>query len=213
MNAIVLAGGRGRRLGLLTESTQKAALCFNGNPLISHIIDSLQNEQVIERVSVLTGYRGNDIHDVLNSSYREEVGTGKIQVIDLPQINGTLSRLAEALKCFNLVTGCYVCGIDSLVPQHVFHNFCTFVGEHSEDVVLLFSPRLEVAPTHKIGCLQKDRLVDYPRLVEIDGKISEPDFLWYTDVEYDIFHLTFYKRYSKRASPTVCMYPHIYRSC
>ena len=65
MNAVILAGGRGRRLGALTEKRQKATLIFNNEPLIIHILSSLLSSKRVERIMVLTGYRSEDIHKVL----------------------------------------------------------------------------------------------------------------------------------------------------
>ena len=168
-------------MGLLTESAQKAVLCFNGNPLISHVLDTVLREPTIGEVVVLTGCRGNDIHQILRERYPNEMRTGTIRILDFPNIQGTLSRLTSALPQFNASSGWCVCGIDSLVPQTVFHRFCAFVAQHKEEIILSFSPRLEIAPTHKVGCIQGNHLTALA-LHSRTGESRESNRLWCTDV-------------------------------
>lgn len=134
MNVAILAGGRGRRLGLLTQSTQKAVLCFNGNPLISHVLKTVLQEPMVEDVVVLTGYRGNDVHKTVNMYHSDEMKTSRIRILDFPDIRGTLSRFASALPYLSVTTGWCICGIDSLVPHTVFQRFCSFVALRREEI-------------------------------------------------------------------------------
>lgn len=182
MNVVILAGGRGRRLGLLTQSAQKAVLCFNGNPLISHILDMILAEINIEQIFVLTGYRAGDIHQVFHARYLEEIRADKIRILDFPDVQGTLSRFTSAFPHLTLIesSGWCVCGIDSLVPRVVFQRFCSYVELHKGEIILSFSPRLEVAPTHKIGCLKAETLIAY--ILEQTHGSPQTDLLWGTDI-------------------------------
>ncbi len=198
MNAAILAGGRGRRLGLLTESAQKAVLYFDGNPLIAHILDTVLNETAVGEIVVLTGYRRNDIHEVLHERYLKEIETGKIRILDFPDVQGTLSRFTSALPHLNLnvPNGWCVCGIDSLVSQTVFHRFCSYTALHQDEVILSFSPRLGVATTHKVGCLKSDNLVELASH-EKAGE-SAQDFLWGTDVGIRYFPISELQKMKER---------------
>ena len=200
MNVAILAGGRGRRLGLLTESTQKAVLCFNGNPLIFHVVDTALSEMFVGEIIVLTGYRSNDIHQVLHERYPGEIRTGKIGILDFPNVQGTLSRFTSSLPQLHASNGWCVCGIDSLVPQTVFHRFCSYVVSHKDEVILSFSPRLEVAPTHKIGCIQADNLI---MLTSHEMAVAPPqlDSLWGTDVGIRFFPIQELQRMSEKEFP------------
>lgn len=60
--AVVLAAGRGTRLGELTASTPKPLLEVAGRTLISHVLDGIRDAGIYE-VIIVTGYRSADIED------------------------------------------------------------------------------------------------------------------------------------------------------
>ncbi len=67
--AIILVGGRGTRLGALTEQTPKPLLSVVGRPFIFHILDYLI-QQKINRVILATGYLAEEFVQTLGSKYR-----------------------------------------------------------------------------------------------------------------------------------------------
>lgn len=60
--AVVLAAGRGTRLGALTDDTPKPLLEVAGASLISHVLEGIRSAGIHE-VVVVTGYRSADIED------------------------------------------------------------------------------------------------------------------------------------------------------
>jgi D-glycero-alpha-D-manno-heptose 1-phosphate guanylyltransferase len=83
--AIILVGGRGTRLGSLTDNTPKPLLPVAGRSFIFHVLDFLAR-QGIKRVILGTGYLGHMFVEAIGSSYRnmeiifeeekEPLGTG-----------------------------------------------------------------------------------------------------------------------------------------
>ena len=68
--ALILAGGRGERLGSLTDFTSKPAIHFGGD---RRIIDfTLKNcvESGISRIGVVTQYNSSELHKHISSAYR-----------------------------------------------------------------------------------------------------------------------------------------------
>lgn len=63
-DAIVLAGGRGTRMGALTERTPKPMLPLRGRPLIDYQLARLHRYGV-ERVVISTGYRGEQFAEMV----------------------------------------------------------------------------------------------------------------------------------------------------
>lgn len=65
MNAVILAAGRGTRMGRYGKSLPKGMLNFDGQPLLRHQIDAL-HQGGIENIYVVTGYRKEciDLPDV-----------------------------------------------------------------------------------------------------------------------------------------------------
>jgi dTDP-glucose pyrophosphorylase len=58
--AVVLAAGRGTRMGALTATTPKPLLELCGRPIIEHILIGLRNAGIRDAV-IVTGYRGEQI--------------------------------------------------------------------------------------------------------------------------------------------------------
>ena len=65
-DAIILAGGRGSRLGKLTANKQKCTLLVNKVPFINHIINKM-NSLIDGKISIATGFRNKDIIDALDN--------------------------------------------------------------------------------------------------------------------------------------------------
>ncbi|MFO0704659.1 MAG: NDP-sugar synthase [Candidatus Andersenbacteria bacterium] len=103
MKAIILAAGRGSRMGKLTDFLPKPLIAVNGKPLIMHALNALPKE--IDEYIVVIGYRGDDIRTFLGTSYggnpiiyvwQQHPGTG----------GGLLSaRLHIESESFFMVTG------------------------------------------------------------------------------------------------------------
>lgn len=97
MKAIVLAGGRGTRMGSLTEYVPKPMIDINGLPFLSHMLDRLI--PVIRPIIFVVGYRGDKIRSFLtNTKYgyycdpiiveqEYQLGTGNAVELCSPYIN------------------------------------------------------------------------------------------------------------------------------
>jgi NDP-sugar pyrophosphorylase family protein len=68
-SAIILVGGRGTRLGALTEQTPKPLLRVAGRPFLFHVLDYLIRHQ-IQKVILATGYLAGEFERELGSQYR-----------------------------------------------------------------------------------------------------------------------------------------------
>lgn len=64
--AVILAGGQGKRLAPLTNDTPKCMLDINGKPFLYYLIKKLK-EQGIEEVILCVGYLGHKIIDYFNN--------------------------------------------------------------------------------------------------------------------------------------------------
>lgn len=67
MQAVILAAGRGTRMGALTESTPKPMLEVVGKTLLEHKFDALPPE--VDEVILVIGYKGSTIHNAYGGSY------------------------------------------------------------------------------------------------------------------------------------------------
>ncbi|MCK4415425.1 MAG: NTP transferase domain-containing protein [Candidatus Eisenbacteria sp.] len=70
--AVVPAAGIGIRLRPQTHTIPKALLNVAGKPILAHILDALV-ERGIERIVVVTGYRGDRVREYLADRYRSGI--------------------------------------------------------------------------------------------------------------------------------------------
>jgi len=73
MTAVLLAAGRGKRLGDLTAHTPKPLLDIAGSPLISHIVDALASAGLANFI-VVTGYLEDQIEQWAKTHSRDNPG-------------------------------------------------------------------------------------------------------------------------------------------
>ena len=81
MDAVILAGGKGSRLGSLTKSTPKPMIKIGGKPILWHILKIL-DAHGIKNFIICLGYKGNVIKKYLKTIKRKDwkiecVNTGK----------------------------------------------------------------------------------------------------------------------------------------
>jgi len=84
MKALILSAGQGRRLLPLTAECPKCMLSVGGRSLIEWQIDAL-SAAGIDRVSVVVGYRADQVERLLTQRY----GAGRITLIDNPKFAET----------------------------------------------------------------------------------------------------------------------------
>lgn len=89
--AIILAAGRGTRMGGLCEDLPKPMLEIGGRPILAHTIDQLLKSG-IQEIGINTHYKHEIIHDFLDTHYSD----GVIHTV----YEETLSGTAGALRNF-----------------------------------------------------------------------------------------------------------------
>jgi len=88
MKAVILAAGKGTRMGELTDKLPKPMLKVDGKPTLEYIVEGLRDEAGISDIFIVTGWRGQVIREHfgngqrwnVNITYGEQVvqdGTGK----------------------------------------------------------------------------------------------------------------------------------------
>ena len=90
MQAIILAAGRGIRLGSLTENTPKPLLKIGEKPILQHVFESLPSE--IDEVLVVVKYLGNKIKEYFGNNF----SNFKIQYVEQGEMAGTAGALWSA---------------------------------------------------------------------------------------------------------------------
>jgi NDP-sugar pyrophosphorylase family protein len=91
---VLLAAGRGKRLGALTADAPKPILDIAGAPLISHIVDALAGAGLAHFI-VVTGYLSEQIERWAKIYERQNPGI-KITTVKQPELNGTGGAMLAA---------------------------------------------------------------------------------------------------------------------
>ncbi|MEI8308379.1 MAG: sugar phosphate nucleotidyltransferase [Chloroflexales bacterium] len=127
-HAVILAAGESKRTRPLTSHRPKPLIPLLGRPLLAHILDEMVG--VIERATLVVGYRAQDIKDAFGETYR---GIALRYVIQ-EQVNGTAGALlavGQIDEPFFLLYG------DNLVAQADILGVCverhSLAGMHVED--------------------------------------------------------------------------------
>lgn len=134
--AAVLAGGLGTRLRSVVSDRSKTVAVVRDRPFLLYLLDQLADAGV-RRVVLLTGYRGEQIADLLGTAYRgleleysresEPLGTAGALRLALPQLfRGARDEASRVL----LLNGDSYCAAD--LP-----DFCTFAGRRAAGIALL----------------------------------------------------------------------------
>ena len=90
MKALILAGGRGKRIDSLTATINKCMIPIGGRPVIDYSLECIKNTDVDE-IIIVVGYRPGDIINYLGCSY----GNKKIKYVFQMEQQG----LVHAIEC------------------------------------------------------------------------------------------------------------------
>jgi UDP-N-acetylglucosamine diphosphorylase / glucose-1-phosphate thymidylyltransferase / UDP-N-acetylgalactosamine diphosphorylase / glucosamine-1-phosphate N-acetyltransferase / galactosamine-1-phosphate N-acetyltransferase len=83
MQIVILASGKGKRMGDLTKNVPKPMLKIKGKPILEHKLNALPRE--IKEIIFVIGYRGEHIMN----HFKKEFGGRKITYIVQKNLNGT----------------------------------------------------------------------------------------------------------------------------
>ncbi len=124
INAIILAGGRGSRMGELTSDTHKSMLYIEGKPIVAHILDGIQEEFGSANIIIATGYKAESIHEKFGGRY------GKLDINYVHNPN-SLEIRKRLLLAEGIIKGpFFVIGTDVIVNPNHYSNM---VHKHNTD--------------------------------------------------------------------------------
>ena len=146
ISAVILAGGLGSRMGMITEEVPKSMLEVEGKPVISHILDGLHLAFGSTRVVIATGYKSEVIRDF----YKYQYGSSSIEYVHSSEHLEIRRRL---LLTDGLIKGpFFVIGSDVLVdPTHYSSMAHIYDSREVETYgVISGATDLTPAPTHAV---------------------------------------------------------------
>ena len=91
MKALILAGGRGKRMEELSEYNNKCMLTIHGKRLIEYSLDNAAEIEEIDEIVIVVGYRAESIINCYGINYRGK----RISYVIQPEQRG----LVNAIEC------------------------------------------------------------------------------------------------------------------
>lgn len=164
VNAIVLAAGKGTRLGSLTQHKPKPLLTINSHQkitLLSDLLDKLLSSK-ISSISIVLGYLKSKMNVFFDINFKEEQENDKIRLIDSGEdyLKGPLYSLLSAYPHIQKNTN---------NPLLVFPADTYFQDNLIHDIIKLASNNYELAVKYPLLFYKK---VSPPKFQEQDQVIS-----------------------------------------
>jgi UDP-N-acetylglucosamine diphosphorylase / glucose-1-phosphate thymidylyltransferase / UDP-N-acetylgalactosamine diphosphorylase / glucosamine-1-phosphate N-acetyltransferase / galactosamine-1-phosphate N-acetyltransferase len=159
--AVLLAAGRGKRLGALTDDAPKPMFEVAGKPLIGHIVDALAANEVPD-IAIVTGYLGSQIEDWCARHMRENPAL-HLTTLRQPELNGTAGAMLLATK-FVLDEAAFIFGWgDILMDAENYARFLRSARSQAYDLMLAIN---RVRDPWRGGAVYIDGQMRVERLVE-----------------------------------------------
>ena len=133
--AVLLAAGRGKRLGILTDRVPKPILEVAGQPLIGHIVDALAANDVRD-IAIVTGYLASHI-DEWCARRTHESPAARITTLHQAELNGTAGAMLLA-RNFVIEEDAFIFGWGDILMD--VENYARFVtSARTEECELLLA--------------------------------------------------------------------------
>ena len=159
--AVLLAAGRGKRLGILTDRVPKPMLDVAGQPLIGHIVDALTGSEIRD-IAIVTGYLASRIDDWCARRIRENPVL-RLTTLHQAQLNGTADAMLLARE-FVIDEAAFIFGWgDILMDAENYARFIHSARSESYDLMLSIN---RVRDPWRGGAVYIDNHMRVERLVE-----------------------------------------------
>lgn len=182
MKAVILAAGRGTRMGPLTQEVPKPMLRVRGRPLLESILLALKETGVSE-VVIVTGYRA----EVIESYFRDGEGLGlAIEYVRQGERAGTGAAAAAACRSVGQQPFMLLYG-DILTEARVYKAVWTRFEQSHADAVITVIEGEDVkkggfvwfdAQMRLLGLLEKPTAQQIEELM-LQGHIPSQGPFWY----------------------------------
>lgn len=161
ITAVILAGGRGERMGTLTQLQQKCMFLIDGRPILSYILDNIQTAFGSAHSIIATGHQGESVKEYFKNQY----GNISINYVHNPERLETKKRL---LLADDLIKGpfLYLAGDVISQPTQFIKVAETYEKDVSENLLGAISAATDHLPalSHALITAENGRAVEmvYP---------------------------------------------------
>jgi len=198
MKTVILAGGRGKRINEITETTNKCMTKVNGIPAIQYNLDNSIKIDVDE-IIIVVGHRASDIIDNYGNNYRgkklryviQEVQNGLVHAIECAKdaINGddfilmlgdeiTINSKHQAMiDEFNKGEVFALCGVLKVEDRnYIKRTYALIHGENNRIYRLIEKPRNPKSNIMGTGnCVFRNEILNYIDITPIHYQRKEKE--------------------------------------
>ena len=135
LQAVILAGGRGTRLGSITDDIPKPLVPINGRPFLGYLLEQLRKQEVTD-VILLVGYLADQIRDYCGDG--SEWGL-RVRCVESPLEAETGQRLKDAAAY--LEPHFFLMYCDNYWPMHLPRMWDQFRQSDSLAMITVYSNR------------------------------------------------------------------------
>ena len=182
MKAVILAAGKGTRMGDLTDEMPKPMLRMEGRPILEHIISGLREAGVLE-FCIITGWKAEVIEEYFGDGSRCEVSICYVRQ-DVQDGTGKAPELAKEFvgdEPFLLTYG------DILVKPETYREMLERWGEGDFSGLVTVTGSEDVTKGGLFFFDEKfclNHLVEKPTAAQLDelraaGRLMEGETAWY----------------------------------
>jgi NDP-sugar pyrophosphorylase family protein len=159
--AVLLAGGRGTRLGDLTAHTPKPLLEVAGEPILAHMLGALA-QVGIEEAIIVTGYLAEQIEQFC-SRFAAEHGALNVVTVPQPSINGTGGAMLAATPLLGAEQAFLFGWGDVLMDVEFYERFASCARSTEYDLMLALN---RVRDPYRGAAVYVDDSMRVTRIVE-----------------------------------------------
>lgn len=199
MKALILAGGRGKRLGEITTSINKCMLPFQGKPVLEYNMQRAVDIAEVDQIVLVVGHRAEDIINKYGISYKgkkiayviQSESKGLVHAIDCAKdalgkddfflllgdeilIN---SRHQELIKKFGSENLFAVCGVlFQKEKSKISRTYTVLTGEDGRIFRLIEKPKRALDNWQGTGhCVFRNEILSYIERTPIHHERSEKE--------------------------------------
>lgn len=153
MQAVILAGGLGKRLKPLTEQIPKVLAPVNGRPFLQHLLELLRNQK-IDDIILCTGYLGKQVRDLFGNG--EDIGLNIRYSEEKEGLLGTGGALKQAQ--YLLDEHFFVINGDTYLPINYIEIAGTFFERGKKALMVVYDNREDTGVKNNVA-LDDDLMV------------------------------------------------------
>jgi len=180
ITAVIIAGGRGSRMGDLTNDEQKCMLPVEGAPIMTHLLDNLVETFGSADLVIATGYRADSIVRAFGNRYRsvdieyvhssEQLETRRRLLLTADLVHNPFLYLAgdvisepslmkRVAEGFEREAGTGIIGVISAATDHkpaLSHAIISVEGKHAVEMIYPSIPTWNEGQVREMGIAYYD---------------------------------------------------------